>query len=475
MTGRSEPTNPGSGPGAKQPACDPKQGCPPGDLIVHVRKDSATGAPIQDAEVKISGPQSAAAKTDATDKAEFKSVKPGKYDIEARKDNHAPDPAKGSATVPAGGKAEATLVLKEKKIIRIKGKLEGTHGVRKPATDKRADNVLTSSASDVESLATNTPVILVRGCKDVELEAETSPPNLPVTWTVKANENTDAPPTITPIDGGKKAKLKTNVHGSFSVIGTLGSTKVVWNVVFVWVKVLTGTSKVKKRHNKYADNGSNAARTRFRSGQFSAGQYPWEASVSIKVVGGGNSKRLGTNKVKLHLLHNGVTDTLTAHYASPPAVNTALEVPKGGLPIRDSNGAGNPWMDNPTTVTPNNTDFKRKLWTGDSPAGSFPGTHKNNPQRITKIRGVNGFKAAIAAVSDDAPTALMVHAETSWQADFKGKVAATGQYTRDGAKTTADGKWKRISDATGGNDAGVAGFETFEPRFNGGTDTTWTP
>ncbi len=358
-------------------------------------------------------------------------------------------------------------------VTSIKAKLASTNGVRVPA-NKRPDNVLTPSSSADESLAVNQPVILIRGCKEVELEAVTTPPNTAVVWTVKSNENTDSPPTITPFSGGKKAKLKSNVHGSFSVIASLGACKVVWNVVFVWVKVRVKTSVIKRRNNKYADNGSNAAWTLFRSGQFSAGQYPWEAKVKIKVVGGGNSKRLGTDKVKLHLLHNGVADTLTANYAPHPP-GTALEVPKGGLPVRDSNDAGNPWMDSPTTVTPNNTDYKRELWTGDSPAGGFPRSHKNTGNAIQSITGINGFSAAIASVSDHAPNALMVHAKTDWSADFKGDVDGSGKYMRNGAKTTKDAGFNLISAATGGEDAGEAGFETFPPRFNEGSNTTWTP
>lgn len=364
-------------------------------------------------------------------------------------------------------------------VTSIKAKVAGTKGVRNPA-NQLADNVLSASTSADESLASNSPVILVRGCKEVELEAVTTPLNTAVTWTVKANENTDAPPTITPFAGGSKAKLKTNVHGSFSVIAELDGSKIVWNVVFVWVNVVVKTSVIIQRNNKYADNGSIVARTRFRSGQFAAGQYPWEAKVKIKVLGGGNSKRLGTDKVKLHLLHNGVADTLTGNYKSPPPPpvlpGTALEVPKGGFPVRDSNDAANPWMDYPTTITPNNTDYERELWTGDSPAGGFPGSHKNQPTwRINSITGINGFKAAIASVSDDAPNALMVHAETKWSADFKGDVDAAGLYTSNGAKTTKEATFKLISSATGGKDAGEAGFETFSPRFNEGTDTTWVP
>jgi len=456
---------PGSAPGCAT------VGCPLATLIVHVHKTSAGGPALADVTVNITGPESRSGKTDASGKVAFEKVQAGHYSISARKDEHSPDPVAGAGDPPTGGKQEVTLVLNEDAVVQIKATRPGTNGVRK-ATDKRPDNVLTASASSDMSLATNAPVILVRGCKDVELEAVTSPAGKPVKWEVKANENSDAPPTITPTDGGKKAKLKTNVHGSMSVIATLGSTKVIWNVVFVWVKVDVKSSVILSRNNKYADAGSGGGWTSFRSGQFSAGQYPWEAKVKIKVVGGGNTKKLGTDKVKLHLLHNGIQDTLTGHYAGG---GTAAEKPKGGLPIRDSNGAGDPWMDNPATVTPDNVSFERELWTADAPAGSFPTAHKNTGSALQSITGVNGFRAAIASVSDDATNALMVHAKTEWSADFKGKVDAAGNYSPDGAKTTKGAAYELISSATGGQDAGDAGFETFEPRFNGGTDTTWTP
>ncbi len=359
-------------------------------------------------------------------------------------------------------------------VIQINAKVEGTNGLRN-AANKRADNVLNSSALDNESLAANAPVILVRGCKPVQLEAITSPAGLPVTWQVKSNENTDGPPTLTPTDGGKKAKLETNVHGSFSVIASLDGTRVVWNVVFVWVKVLTDTFTYKRRDNKYADGGSGGGATNFKSGDFPTKQYPWEIKVKVKVVGGGNSKRLGTNKVQVHILQNGVADTLTGNYAPPPP-GTAKENAKGGLPTRDSNGAGDPWMDTPSTYKPDNTSFLREVWTADAPAGGFASTHTTTGNALTGITGINGFSTAIASFSSDAPTALMVHAKTSWSADFKGDVDAAGNYTPHGAKTTAQGSITKVSPATGGQDACLAGFETFLPRFNdGGTFITFTP
>ena len=128
----------------------------------------------------------------------------------------------------------------------------------------------------------------------------------------------------------------------------------VWNVVFVWVKVdVKGAPPPTKRDAVYVDNGGSAGWCRFTAGHDSPGQYTWEASVKVKVVGGGNSKRLGTDKVKLHVLQNGVADTLTGHYApaAPGPAGRAEEVATGGLPIVDANAAGSPWGDHPGKFT----------------------------------------------------------------------------------------------------------------------------
>ena len=473
MADETTPPKPSANPAGTLPPGDVAAACPLSELVVHVRQDTAAGGPVPDATVTISGPHGASATTDAAGSTRFAPIPHGAYDIAAQKTDLLPAPALGKATLGCGDKQELTLVLTQAIVVKISAKVGGTHGVRKPATDKRASNVLRSSTSEDESLAGNAPVILVRGCKDVKLEAATVPANFPVTWEVKSNENTDGPPALTVTDGGRKASLKSNVHGSFSVIASLGGKKVVWNVVFVWVKVDIASAVVTLRQNKYSDNGSNAADTKFRSGQFVVGEYPWEVQVDVKVVGGGNSKRLGTDKVKLHCLHNGVADTLSGLYLAPGV--SATEVPLGGLPIRDSNVAADPWMDNPTTVLPNNTGFQRQFWTADAPTGSFPRRHQNSNTAIQRITGVNGFRFGLASVSDHAPNALMVHAQMKWTADFSGNVSAAGQYTPSTAQTTADATLVLVSSGTGGKDAGLAGFETFEPRFNGGTDTLWVP
>jgi hypothetical protein len=357
-------------------------------------------------------------------------------------------------------------------VTKITAKVPGTKGKR-DATKQLPDNVLKDSTSKDESLSANAPAVLVRGCTEVELSAETTPAGKPVKWQVKPNENTESAPALTPTDGGKKAKLKTDKSGSFSVIATLGACKVVWNVVFVWVKVDPATSVINSQNSKYAGTGGGG----FESGQFSPGQYPWDAKVKMEVIGGRKDGKLGVGKIKLHILQNGVADTLTGHY---DAGGTALEVPRGGLPIRDSNDGSSPFMDIPTKVTPANSGISdssknREVWTGDAPAGGFPMTHKHTHKPLRSISGINGFQTAIASVSDDAPNSIVVHAKTAWSADFSGKVDAAGNYTPHGAHTNKEAQFHLISAATGGQDACDAGFETFQPRFNGGTDTKWTP
>lgn len=463
-------------PQPRPPKPEPPPGPPPGHLIVHVRAVTAAGDPIEGATVSISGASAGSGSSSAADTVAFMSIAPGAYKVTARKDQHLPDPAEGSATVTSGATTHVTLVLKPDVVIQIKARVKGTHGVRKPGTDLRPDDVLKSSSSADESLSGNRPAILVRGCHSVDLEAVTDRVNQPVTWTVVPNENSDAPPTITPKDGGRKATLKTNVHGSFSVIATLNASKVVWNVVFVWVKVDVASTVVTTRQ-LHADRGASATRCRFRSGEFLANKFAWEAQVNVKVIGGGNSKRLGTNKVKVHVLQNGVADTLSGNYAPPPPGANALEVPKGGLPVVDSNGGVTPVLTNANSVTvlPNNTAFERTVWTGDSPTGSFLLNHQNTGTRLQSISGINGFQTTICGVSDEATNSFVVHARIAWNSNYAGTADAAGNYTPTTASNSSDAAYALVSPGTGGQDAADANMETFQPRFNEGTNTTWTP
>lgn len=353
---------------------------------------------------------------------------------------------------------------------QINAKITGTAGVRNPG-NTRPDDTASSSSSD-ESLTSNAPTVLVRGCHQVRLDAVTTPSNQPVTWSANPNQNSGTAPTLTPTNGGKSATLSTDQTGSFSVIAELDGTKVVWNVVFAWVKVDVSTYAPTARKN-FADAGSGGGACAFRSGQFSAGNYAWEGTVKLQVIGGGNDGKLGIDKVKVKILQNGVRDDLTGNYDGG---GTAVEVPVGGLPIVDSNDGTQPFVyfANSASVTPA-TGTDRTWWTGDSPAGGFPTSHQNTHKKLLSISGANGFQTAVASVSDDAQNSIVAHAKTGWVADFSGSVSAAGTYTPTTANVNPDASMTLISDATGGQDAGDAGLETFQPRFNAGTNTTWNP
>lgn len=363
-------------------------------------------------------------------------------------------------------------------VMEIKATLPATHGKRNPKKI-RAENVLAPSVSGQESLETNEPVVLVRGCLDVLLEAVTSPPNLPVSWTVNPNQNTEAAPTITPVGLGQKATLKTDKTGSFSVIASIGASRIVWNVVFVWVKV-DPDSSINITRDLYVDDGSDANRANFRSGEFKLGKFTWESSVDVTLIGGGSDQKLGIDQIRLGVLQNGVKDTLTGNYSRG---GTCLEIPRGGLPIVDSNGDADaqPLLTAKisVSVTPDNTGPSRTVWTADSPTGSFVVHHTDGREILKSISGVNAFSTAVASFSTKAKTAICVQAKMDWQADYAGNISydrsGVSFYTANGATTSSQPEFVLISEATGGQDAQEAGFETFEPRFNNGTDTRFTP
>lgn len=464
----------------KDDPVNPVQPCDKANLAVVVK--DADGKPVEGAIVDVAG--LGAIYTDANGLADYGQVDAGTYDVSAEKRGYAPgktDPAGPDSTVADVPCNQTTVVdmiqHPVQSVTQIKGKMPGTNGVRK-ASDTRPDDTHDSSSADL-SLTTNKPVILVRGCREVVLEAVTSPANQPVDWSIDLNDNPGGTkPTLTPTDGGKKAKLKTDQTGSFAVTAALGATKIVWNVVFVHVNVKAATTTVTTRNNKFADSGGGGAGwTQFRSGQFSAGNYAWEAEVKVEVIGGGADKKLGIDQVEVRVLQNGTADTLTATYAPG---ETALEVPKGGLPVLDANDATDPLLFVASVVStkPNQTDKDRTVWTGDSPAGAFPNTHANTGTTITAISGINGFRTCIASFSKKAKSSIVVHARIDWSADYSGTVAVAAgvaTYTPTTAKATSDARYALVSAATGGQDAKDAGMETFEPRFNSGTNTTWTP
>ncbi len=453
-----------------------------GQLSVHVTRPD--GTPIQGADVAVDG--LGADKTAADGFVHYGDVALRSYDATAKKTGFSGTagggftPAEGNTTVTAGNHSTVELVLHPYRIISITGKVLGTQGTH---GGKRGWDTLKTSTVDDKSLASNAPSVLVRGCHSVHLTAVTDPPHQPVAWSVEANENTDSPPSIKADKNAWEATMATGKHGSFSVIGAAGENQIVWNVVFVWLKVDVTAAVVTLTGAHYADNGSAGWNTSFTSGDFNGkatGKYPFSATATVRVMGGGASKLLGTDQVVVRYLQNGTADTLAGHYALG---ETAQEIPAGPMPILDTNGPGSPLIAGlgMVEVTPDQTAFKRDIWIGDSPGGGFLRQHLNTPSALLRTSGVNAFVAAIAGVSKQAPGSIVVAAKSVWTANFIGTVAAPAVagggwlWSSNGASTTGDGAFKLVSAGTGGQDAGAAGFDTFQPRFNSGLTTKWTP
>jgi len=258
-----------------------------------------SGNPIPNVTVSVAG-KGWDGTTDNNGNFDFGDHPPDTYTVNGEKDFYTPSPASQEKFAPAETCTQFNLQLQPPVVTQISATVAGTKGKRL-ATNTRPDNVLTPSTSSDESLSGNAPVTLIRGCPQVTLAATTNPPNAPVTWAVKANQNSSSAPAITPTDGGTKAKLQTNQTGSFSVIATLGSSKVVWNVVFAWVNVDPSSSVITSNDTYFADAGSGGGSTVFQSGDFPTAKYAWEAKVKLQVIGGGSDGKLGGGKVKIHV------------------------------------------------------------------------------------------------------------------------------------------------------------------------------
>jgi len=370
------------------------------------------------------------------------------------------------------------------KLAAIRVTVPRTMGKRDKTKSRGSDANWIAASSD-SSMTANPPKVIVCGTKDLLLEAVTVPLNQQVTWKVDPNPAVGTvPPSLVSQEGGRKAILKTDKRGSFSVTATLYGTKVVWNVVFVQVKVDPDSTIAHHRNDGYKDGGSNSDRLRFRSGRFKKNEYAWDASVEVQVIGGGISGDLGVAKVKLHDLQNGVACDLKGVYGEKDGVpGTALEEPKGGFPVLDSTDESSPFGESDSSsVQPNNSDKKRTVWTGDSPTGSFPKSHAHTGKELEKITGGNTFRTAVAATSDDAPGSIVVLAQVYWIAKFSGAVdnfdftgGGVGKYVAIGARTEGQKKYELISPASGGMDAGDANFESCEPRYNNGVNIHWSP
>lgn len=349
---------------------------------------------------------------------------------------------------------------------------------------------LPSSASVVEPLDQNAPVIVLQGTMNLLLEAVTSPPNQPATWSVKPNQNTASPPVIDPIVGGRKAVLKSDQPGSFSIlaVGTTGAKPVVWNVVFVAVKITQGPTPVTALGAAgYRSTGGGGPVVVVQAGDPANGKPGWSATATATLTGGGAKGDIGIDRVQLKMLQNGVADGITGSYldrvASPPKVLRAREV-VAKLPVVDTDDDGGidparhfPSDSNASAVRISpTTGPTRTVSFFDSPAtNAFKARHDHDPDALlASLDGKQTFRTAVAAISTMAPHSIVVYATISWSADMTGAVTTAVNQPLPGL-TSAD--WAAVPTSTGTTsdpsftilaapiDAGSAGFEVWPPNF----------
>ena len=107
-----------------------------------------------------------------------------------------------------------------------------------------------SSSSANQGLDSNHPIVLVRNCGTIQLEAVTDPPRQSdVAWTVLPNPGPAPNPTLSR-RSGLHSELTTNVAGGYAVSVTLEGTTVFWNVVFVDVEVWDSKVRTGRRFER---------------------------------------------------------------------------------------------------------------------------------------------------------------------------------------------------------------------------------
>jgi outer membrane protein OmpA-like peptidoglycan-associated protein len=469
-----------------------------GGLTVEVR--DRLGAQLSGATVRLVGPTSDQGTTGNDGRIHFADVDDGDYLVEADHPAHLPgqvrcrvpqkvDEKEGFEADEAVPLGEPTTIVRLSPAVPITKAvpeiaflnvtLPDTVSLRKSATTAKGSPavlILKSPSSPDEDLKTNPPVVLVRGCKDIDLSAHTNPPGLPVAWSVKAHaKNTVAgTPSLTVLAGGRRARMSSNGTGAFHVTATLGASTVVWNVILVSVEVLFPSTVV--TINKVVKNIVIAKQTTFQAGEDVSGKHAFEAKVKVVVTGADVGGTLGIDRVETFLLQNVTRDDLTGHYLPS---GTVFEEPLASLPLPDCDPINGPFVSGSATVT-NPKGKNRTLAWVDSPAGFFP-THMTiaKTAKLKSVDGGHDFKVAVISRSRDADTAMVAHAEIKWSVEFDGHVVgkstADGTYVPDGATVTAGATYGPIGAATGGMDLGDAGYETTKPAFVGGYNLTEKP
>ncbi|HWL87496.1 MAG TPA: hypothetical protein VNO21_16945 [Polyangiaceae bacterium] len=396
-----------------------------------------------------------------------------------------------TVTLPTG-QTHTLVVTRRIKVKKIMGFAPVTvRADGSPASVVPGFHQLASSVSTSTDLNANPPVVLLLGTTNILLEAETDPPNKPVTWSVVAAESTTTPPPIDPIETGCKAVLKTTTQGAFSVqaTGTDGAPPIVWNVVFVAVQVRqVGAIQIApgSGYSGYFLPLSNGGLIQVVTGNTPA--PAWAATLAVRLIGAG-SRSIGVDSIELKMLSNGVDTSVTASYA-----NDAFTIMKQSrervsrFPVVDTDDqTGDPLIHfplssnkNAVTISPEGGElFVRFL---DSPRTKlFRVLHPSSAD--AKIRTFDGsmkFRTALAAISKRAPHSVVVYAYIAWEADVSGSVetknipmgganplpgAPLPEATWTATSTTGTRCDPRFVILPAGADAQSMGFEIWPPNY----------
>jgi len=348
-----------------------------------------------------------------------------------------------------------------------------------------------TSASGDKTFAGNAPTVLVRNCKDVELIAETVPPNqADVAWAVVPNPGPGAP-ALAP--AGIKASLKTDASGGYSISATLDGTTVYWNLVLVEIKVTK--SKITRNKKNFKDS-SGGGFVGSSSGVFNVNNPAvcgMHARAEIDVTAGGQAA-LDTycDKVTVGMVNVLLNDTATTEYhgggrerervnktsgLASPVVDPSVTVTDLGYPILDRGGAsatratgGSTVFLSQTQSTPP-TGKSRVVETCDSPAVGFDARRPEFGKAATKkakaVKGVNEFVLHLVAYSDDANYSYVSWGTAPWTADYSGTVAFPAgkpKWTKTAA-TGITGAGSTFTLIANGQEAQAARCEVRPPVF----------
>ncbi|HEY3242219.1 MAG TPA: carboxypeptidase-like regulatory domain-containing protein [Phycisphaerae bacterium] len=358
----------------------------------------------------------------------------------------------------------------------------------------------------------NAPTVLVRNCRDIELELTTVKPAAltDFAWEPELNPGSTKPlPVMTP--SGKKAKLATDASGGYAVRGSVGDAAVFWNLVLVEIKIKR--SQIRRNQRNFNDRsaagllvvGSGPAAFNVNA-PATCGMY---SRANIELTAGGEaSLDKFCDRVHAGIVNVLQNTTAQANYASGgrerervptvsglpnPVVNPATAVVDLGSPVLDRGGPAGTRATGGATIflsqtrsTPANTT-KRLVETCDNPAVVFsavrpvfvpppapppapPPPPPPPPDLCTSNSGVNAFTIFLVAYSDDANFTYVAFGSGVWTVDYSGNVATPApppNPTPVWTKTTAGitGAGNKFTEIKNGQEAQAAGCEVRPPVY----------